>query len=231
MKILFSIFLLIISFSGFCQLEEEDQYVSEFTWGVTKNTNSGLIGGAAFKLSRLYKDNTYQFFGLDLVNVKHPKEDKRVSGNGSSFVWGKQHSLYSIRLTYGREHLWFKKAPQQGVQISTLFGGGPTIGLVAPYYVNLAEGFEPFNPNAHSIENIRGSGRYIKAIGESDIELGINAKAGVSFEFGPFKNNVAGIEAGVSSELFTKKIIIMPTTENKAWFNALYVTLYWGTRK
>lgn len=226
----FALFLL-TSVVSFGQLDDDFQYVSEFTWGVNKNTNSGLIGGAAFKLGRLIEDNAYHYFGLEILNVKHPKEEKYFSASGTSYIWGKQNSFYTIRTSYGREHLWFRKAPQQGVQISTVFGGGPSIGLIAPYYIQNNDGFVPFDPAIHSFDQVGGSGRFIRAIGESDIAFGVNAKVGLSFEFGPFKNNVAGIETGFATEIFTREIIIIPTASNTAWFNSIYVTLYWGTRR
>ncbi len=231
MKTTIAILFLVSAFSAVAQLDDDNEYVSEFTWGVNKNTNSGLIGGANFKLARLYRDNIYQYFGLEILSVKHPKEEKYFSPSGTSFIWGKEHSFYTIRMSYGREHLLFKKAPQQGVQISSIFGGGPSLGLIAPYYIQQNNDYVPFDPLIHSFDNIQGSGRFIRAIGDSELAFGVNAKAGVSFEFGPFKNSVAGIETGIATELFTKKIVIIPTAENRAWFNSIYITLYWGTRR
>ncbi len=231
MRTTFFTFLALTWFASSAQLDEDFQYVSEFTWGVNKNTNSGLVGGAAFKLGRLIEDNAYHYFGLELLSVKHPKEEKYFSPSGTSFIWGKQNSFYTIRMNYGREHLWFRKAPQQGVQISTVFAGGPSVGLIAPYYIQHNNGYVPFDPRIHSFDNIQGSGKFIRAVGESDIALGVNAKAGLSFEFGPFKNNVAGVETGFATELFTKEIVIIPTADNTAWFNSIYITLYWGTRR
>lgn len=231
MKTTIAILLIALAFSSNAQSDDDYEYVSEFTWGVNKNTNSGLVGGAAFKLARLLDDNIYQYFGLELLGVKHPKEEKYFSPSGTSFIWGKEHSFYTIRMSYGREHLWFKKAPQQGVQISSIFGGGPSLGLIAPYFIQNNNNYVPFDPAVHSFDNIQGSGKFIRAIGESELAFGVNAKAGLSFEFGPFKNSVAGIETGVATELFTEKIIIIPTAKNRAWFNSIYVTLYWGTRR
>lgn len=213
--------------------EQEEEYISEFTWGVTKNTNSGLIGGIAFKLGRLRAERTYTTYGLEIVNVQHPKELKyRSPVSSTAFVWGKQNYLYSLRGQYGRETLLFRKAPKHGVQISSIFAGGPTIGIVSPYYV-LANGrYEPFSPQRHStLGSIQGSGKLFQGLGESELAIGANVKAGLSFEFGPFQNSVAGIEVGTALEAFTKEIIIVPTQDNRAVFSSLYFTLYWGTRR
>lgn len=210
----------------------EDDYTTEIIWGVNKNTNSGLIGGGIFKLARRQKDNLFTTYAIELLNIKHPKEYRYLTPSGTTFTFGKQNFLYSIRGIYGKEKLLFKKAPQQGVQISGLIGAGPTIGVIAPYYILSGSGYEQYDPKVHqSRGSIQGSGKLFQGLGESDITFGLNAKAGLSFEFGTFKNNMAGVEIGVSAEAFPKKIIIVPTQENSAVFTALYFNMYWGTRK
>lgn len=210
-----------------------DDYTTEITWGVNKNTRGGLIGGVVFKLARQQKDNVFSFYGIEMMNVKHPEEQRYLSpASGTSFVWGKQNFLYSIRGQYGREVLLFKKAPQQGVQISGIVAGGPTLGVIAPYYILYDGNYVPFNAEIHQNYNtIQGSGKLFQGLGESDLTVGLNTKAGLSFEFGTFKNNVAGVEIGVSFEAFPKKIILIPTQENTAFFSALYFAMYWGTRR
>lgn len=215
-------------------IDEDDDYSTEVTWGANKNTNGGLIGGLVFKLARRQKDDLFVTYGVEIMNVKHPEEQRYISAtSGTSFIWGKQNYLYSIRGLYGREQILFKKAPQQGVQISALAAAGPTIGVVAPYYVLVANGqYEQYDPKFHqSISSVQGSGKLFQGLGESSIALGLNAKAGLSFEFGAFKNNVAGIELGVAGEAFTKEIILVPTQDNDAIFTSIYFSLYWGTRR
>jgi hypothetical protein len=60
---------------------------------------------------------------------------------------------------------------------------------------------------------------------------GLNAKAGIAFEFGSFKSNVVGLEVGFQSDFFTREIIIMPTTKNSSIFPSAYVTLFYGSRR
>lgn len=214
-------------------IDDEEDYSTEITWGVNKNTNGGLIGGLVFKLARRQRDNLFVTYGIELMNVKHSDEQRYTSPtSGTSFIWGKQNYLYSVRGLYGRELVLYKKAPQQGVQISALAGAGPTIGVVAPYYVLSGNGYEQYEPSKHpTINSVQGSGKLFQGLGESDLALGVNAKAGLSFEFGAFKNNVAGIELGVAGEAFTKEIILVPTQDNKAIFTSMYFSLYWGTRR
>jgi hypothetical protein len=197
---------------------------------VNKNTNSGTIGGIAFKLALQNGDGMAQSFGLELLNVKHPKEF-RYNGYVNNFVWGKENNLYAIRFLYGREKLLYRKAPQQGVQISAFVAGGPTWGIVAPYYVQDGEGnFEKFSTDL-GLATIQGSGKKFQGLAEAEHEFGFSAKTGLSFEFGSFKNTVAGIETGVAVEAYTHTIQIMAEGKNRAVYNSLYFTLYWGSRR
>ena len=232
MKKLLPIILSLTVFACLAQNEEND-YSTEVTWGLNKNTNGGLIGGIIFKVSKQRKENLFVMYGLELMNVRHPKEQRYLSqSSGTSFTWGKESFLYSIRGIYGREALLFKKAPKQGVQISAIYGAGPTLGVIAPYYILYGGEYVPFDHERHAnFSAVQGSGKLFQGLGDSRITFGLNAKAGVSFEFGTFKNNVAGIETGFAIEAFPKEIIIVPTQDNRAIFPSIYFSLYWGTRR
>jgi hypothetical protein len=212
------------------------EYSREYIWGINKNTNSGLIGGVVLKYSYAMNEKTFQTYGMELINVKHPKEYRYISQYGNPFVWAKKNYLYAIRFQYGRDYLMFKKAPQQGVQINGSWAAGPTLGVVAPYYVKYATGpstftVEPFDPARHSFGGILGTGRLFQGLGQSKIQPGLNAKAAINFEFGTFKSNVTGFEIGVLMEAYTKEIIIIPTATNRAVFTSAFFTLYYGTRR
>ncbi|EPR68952.1 hypothetical protein [Cyclobacterium qasimii] len=233
------VFLLGSSFPLLAQEEESGDYDydKEVLFGINKNTNGGLIGGISLKIGSRIDDNLFQFFNLELANVKNPKEVRYPTPLGNTYIFGKSNYLYAIRPQYGREIIAFKKAPHQGVQISFLTAIGPTIGLLAPYYIEYATSRtetmrEQYDPSVHqSIFNILGPGRLFEGIGESEIAFGANAKAAINFEFGFLKSNVTGLELGYQFEGFTKEIPLMPTTENRQIFQSAYVTLYYGFRR
>ncbi len=210
-------------------------YSSEFIWGITKATNSGLIGGLNVKFTRAIGERQFHGFGLEIVNVKDPQEQNVISNStGNSFILGKQNYLYSIRMMYDREFLLFKKAPQQGVQVNLIFAGGPTLGLEAPYYVEILQGNitrkVPYTPDLNDAI-ILGTGNIFQGIGESSVVPGLNAKTAVAFEFGAFKSNVVGLEVGFLAELFTRDIVLVPTTDNTNFFPSAFITLFYGSRK
>lgn len=231
---------LIIIFSnintGQAQYSGDYEYSTEMLWGITKATNSGLIGGFLFKYSKeLKRENMFHGGIIEIVNVKHPQEQRYYSESGNTFIWGKQHYLYSLRLSYNREFTFFKKASQQGVQVNGLIAAGPTLGFEAPYYVEVKSGRmtvkEPYDPNKHQWQDIIGTGNILQGVGESSIVPGLNAKAGMAFEFGTFKTNVVGLEVGFQCDFFTREIILMPTTENYSIFPSAYATLFYGSRR
>lgn len=221
------------------QTQDSYEYNSEFTWGINKNTSGGLIGGLVFKKARKLKnDRQLETFGLEIMNVKHPQEVRRNSiQSGNLFIYGKSNYLYALRFQYGRDFILFKKAPQQGVEIKAVFAAGPTVGVVAPYYVEyFPEGGGGFTVRgqytpAINIDFINGTGRLFEGLGESNITMGGNFKAALNFELGIVKSQVTGFEAGFLIDAYTKPIEMIPSTKNYSVYPTLFITLFYGSRK
>jgi hypothetical protein len=223
------------------QTQDTYEYNSEFTWGINKNSAGGLIGGFTFKKARKRKDNILETFGLEIMNVKSPQEARHSSGyTGNYFIFGKSNYLYTFRFQYGRDFILYTKAPQQGVEIKAVFAAGPSLGIVAPYYIertvdnsfftSVREQYDPNNPN-HSYNNILGTGNLFEGIGESNIQIGGNLKAALNFELGYLKSQVTGFEVGFLVDGYFNKINLMPTAENKSVFPTVFFTLFYGSRK
>ncbi len=222
------------------QTQDSYDYNSEFTWGVNKNTSGGLIGGFVFKKARKLNERILETYGLEIMNVKHPQESRLSSGTGNFFIYGKSNYLYAFRFQYGRDLIVFKKAPQQGVEIKAVLAGGPTIGVVAPYFIERTidlgifatkhEQYDPSNP-FHSYGKILGTGYLFEGLGQSTIQLGANIKAGVNFELGTVKSQVTGFEVGFLLDTYFNKVILVPTAKNSSVFPTLYFTLFYGSRK
>ncbi|MFM7328146.1 MAG: hypothetical protein ACKO3B_05375, partial [Bacteroidota bacterium] len=116
---------------------------------------------------------------------------------------------------------------------------GPSLGLVTPYYIERAtdgpfstvsEPYDPNNPN-HSFQKIVGVGGLLEGIGQARIQPGFNLKAALNFEMGMLKSSVTGFEAGFSIDAYSKKVILMPTTSNKAVFPAVFLSIFYGNRR
>ncbi len=240
-KIFLFIFLTAGFFSVDAQTQDSYEYNSEFTWGINKNSSGGLIGGLTFKKGRKRSDRVLETFGLEIMNVKHPQEVRRNSSyTGNYFIYGKNNYLYALRFQYGRDLILFTKAPHQGVEIKAVFAAGPSLGIVAPYYIErtvdnsyfstVHEQYNPNNPN-HNFNNILGTGNLFEGIGESKIQLGGNLKAALNFELGFLKSQVTGFEIGMLVDAYFNEVILMPTAENKSVFPTVFFTLFYGNRK
>ncbi|MFC5270689.1 hypothetical protein [Adhaeribacter terreus] len=221
----------------------------EFTWGINWNTNGGIIGGASIRSSRPVpdKEKWQQFWGLEIVEVKHPKENRLLGLDGDVFVLGKTNYLFVARPEYGRDYTLFRKAPESGVQVNAVVGVGPSLGLLVPYYISYdyteyrngvqvgptdirVERYDPITQH-REFENIRGSAGFLTGANETDVNLGAHLRTALSFEHGRYQENIVGVETGFLFEAFNKKLIMLPAAENYKVFTSVYLTVYWGRRK
>jgi hypothetical protein len=229
----------LLGFSLYAQTQDSYEYQSEFTWGINKNTSGGLIGGFFFKKARKLNEKVLETFGLEIMNVKHPQEARRTASTGNLFIYGKSNYLYAFRFQYGRDIILFKKAPQQGVEIKAVFAIGPTIGVVAPYYVQINNGnnydvslYQQYDPKTvPDATQIAGTGRLFQGIGDSKIVPGGNLKAALNFELGTVKSQVTGFEAGFLLDAYTQTIVMVPTAKNYSVYPTLFISIFYGGRK
>ena len=239
LNFLYPVFFFLLTLPALAQREDAGnyEYDREYLLGVNKNTNGGMIGGLVLKVGTRLDDSQFSFFGHELANVKHPKEVRYTTVTGNNYIFGKSNYLYAIRPHYGREVILFKKAPNQGVQVSALAAVGPSIGLVAPYFIEYAINrvetvVEQYDPAVHQSRfNILGTGRLLEGIGQSELAIGGMAKAALYFEFGVFKSNATGLEVGYQVEGFQKKIPLILREQNRQFFQSAYFTLFFGFRK
>ncbi|WP_338766304.1 hypothetical protein WAF17_03505 [Bernardetia sp. ABR2-2B] len=240
MKFLF--FLLtafFISFYSFSQDTTDDfDYTTQFVYGINLNTQSGLIGGFSFRYAKAINETMFHSFSLELVDVRHPKEQRRPSRlSGEFFTPGKRNFLYVLRPQYGREWILFEKAEERGIQVNAIGAIGPTIGIVAPYIIdyrfdNEIIRTEQYDPNIHtSFESVVGTGSFAQRMTDAKIQLGASLKASLALEFSAFKGSQVGFEAGMMLDAYSQKIEIMGLADNKQIFPSAFFTLFYGISK
>lgn len=236
MKLLISSLLLaLLGFPSFSQEYNSFESDSERFWGVSKNSWGGLIGGGVLKFSEKVSEDMYRTIGFELVNIKHPKENKYSSalGYGRTFIWGKKNFLFSLRGQYGREMTIVRKRDSQGVRINAQLAAGPSLGLLMPYYLKYSRNnrmeIENFDASIHTFSNVISSASFFEGIDEINLNPGINIKAAINFEFGSAKSATA-IEVGFLGDLFSKELIIMPTARNYSFYPTAFITLFYGRK-
>lgn len=237
--------VLVIAFALLAALpaaaQSDDDFNNELSYGINLNSNGGLLGGVFVRSSYFVKERLYQFGGLEIVEVKHPKENRLYNpGSGDHFIAGKQNHFFAVRPQYGAEYVLFRKAADSGVQVNAVGAAGPSLGLLIPYYIryDYGGGFqgdvrtEAYDPNKHlSFENTLGNANVFTGIGETNVNIGFHAKAGLSFEYGRYKESITGLEVGFMFEQYFKEIVMIPQTENYSTFTSVYLNIYYGRRK
>ena len=126
--------------------DEDDSYPVTTTFGLTTNTNSGIVGGLVFRQSRLLSGTLFglpqhQYISVELVNVKHPKElSSSLSNIGSRYIEGKENYLFVVRPQYGREVKLFQRNGDEGIAVSGILAVGPSLAIIKPYYLEVSFG-------------------------------------------------------------------------------------------
>ena len=233
--------------------DQSDNYKSITTFGITTNTNSGILGGVSFRQakrldSELFGLPQYRYLSVEIVNVKHPKElAASISAAGSRYIQGKENYLFVIRPQYGREVTLFQRDDDEGIAVSGILAAGPSLGIIKPYYLDVQFGNNTRSVPASQVngsstptgEVVTGAGSIFQGFGESKLTVGLNIKAALSFELSAFRTNTTGVEIGFLSEIFPQKIIIIPNTSaggnrtdgNRNFFTSAYLTLFFGSKK
>ena len=133
------VFLTRVLFS-YGQLDQDGKnvlYTKETLFGFNIHTN-GL--GFSLKKGNILDIYETRYWEFELLDMKHPKEYKQKNEDitgAKSFLFGKQNNLYIVRVGYIFSKLLFQKASLNGVQVNYIFGGGASLGLLKPYYLNI----------------------------------------------------------------------------------------------
>ncbi|GAA4392497.1 hypothetical protein GCM10023186_43070 [Hymenobacter koreensis] len=226
-------------------------YGKELTYGINFNSNAGLIGGASVRSTRMLNDQWSRFWMIEGVEVKHPKEQRVGNPNtGGIYVQGKSNYLFVVRPSFGVQRIIFRKAPESGVQISAIAGGGPSVGLLMPYYIyyDYTEPAtrpnagpddiraEQYDPSKHFSSRIYDRAPLFQGVSETKPNIGAHARGAFNFEYGRYRDAVAGLEAGVLVEAFTNPLTVLrdqgisDAKLNDQVFTSVYLTLYIGHR-
>ncbi len=221
--------------------DDDDDYTSVTTYGVTTNTNSGILGGFVLRHAKLlpnelFGKRQYRYLAIEVVNVRHPKETSESRNTGARFTPNKQNYLFVIRPQYGREFVLSSRTADEGIAINGIVAVGPSIGIVKPYFVQFQSrpgqsSTQPYTPGGIPSGSILGAGGIFQGLDQATIVPGINLKMAVSFELSAFRSNSTGLEIGFLAEAFSKKVAIMALADNYSFFTSGYITLFFGSKK
>jgi hypothetical protein len=235
---------------------DEQSYRRETIFGLNFNTQGGLIGGVNVRVSRTLDERWLRFWSLEGVSFKNPKEEN-VSNpyTGGSYKRFKANYAFALRPSIGIQRILFRKAADAGVQVNGLLSAGPTLGLLMPYYISydytayknsafgssdviVDEAYDPTAHPEHANENfIYDRAPLFSGIAQTKIVPGVHLRGGLSFEYGRYRDAVAGAEIGFLLEAYTKRLLMLnppapadPNSLNRQFFPSVYLTLYIGHR-
>ncbi len=235
---------------------DEQSYRRETVFGINFNTQGGLIGGVNVRSSRVLDERRLWFWSLEGVFFKNPKEETVTSAfTGGSWTLYKTNYAFALRPSVGIQRILFRKAAEAGVQVNGLLSVGPSIGLLMPYHVSFDQTWsdrgsggpsqndviinEQYNPNKkpNYSDYIVDRAPFFSGISKTKIVPGVHLRGGLSFEYGRYRDAVAGAEVGFLLEAYTERLVTFapPATPdltqlNKQFLPSVYLTLYLGHR-
>lgn len=214
-------------------------YRQEFVGGLMIQTSGW---GFNFRYGRQITNLKKLSFGLDVTNIRHPKEKKvynRSFEDGKGFYYGKLNSLIPVRPTIGVRQIWFQKKRPQGVEVGYNFSVGPSFGMVKPVYLEiiypLADGSatlneERFDADKHTTDNIYGRAKFSKGLNELSVYPGIYTKFGLHFEHSPEEDGMKVLEVGIMADYYFKKVPLMAISDNYNLYLNFYVSILFGRK-
>jgi hypothetical protein len=210
-----------------------------------KLTNDGY--GAMYEVGKAQSIRKALLFQLDFAERKHPKEEKQTNPfvPSSPFIFGKINYFYPLKLGVQQQYLLGNKTNKNGVSVTANFGGGISLGLLRPYYLEVNDTTNGsrrqikydspdssiFTSNNKLAQLSVSSAGFGKGWGDMKLTPGLYAKAALRFDYGRYNEAVSAIEVGANAEYYTKNIPQLIFIKQKKLFFNIYVALLFGKRK
>jgi hypothetical protein len=179
------------------------------------------------------------------LNEKHDPKEHHISAtsdgiNFSSVVPYKLNNLYEFKMAIGQQHLIGGKGNKNGVNVTYLYTGGVTIGLLKPYLLDIQnqitgattrKTFAQMATDTTEGDYITGASGFTVGWGMLSIKPAVNAKQALRFDYGRLNQTITAIECGLTEEYYFSKIpLVYMVKEHSFFFNA-YVSILFGSRK
>jgi hypothetical protein len=221
-------------------------YQKQGAFGIKLNTDGY---GCYYEHGRYKTITKTNLWWAELGERKDKKEDKLTAGStsvpgialGNPFIFGKQNNFYYLKLGLGQQLLIGGKGNKNGVAVSLIYGGGFSLGMLKPYYLQIQD---PNNSQQKDIKYqsadstlfvdptvIVGASGFGKGFGEIEYVPGAHARVTFRFDYGRYNETLSAIEVGINAEYYTKAMPIMVYNEPKKFFLNAYLAFTFGRRK
>ena len=214
-------------------------------FNISLNSDGYSLGFEKGKYKSITKTNLWWFNFGERKSTKEEKNTVLIGGQqiGNPFIFGKQNNFYYLKIGFGKQVLLGGKSIKNGVAIQAIYGGGLSLGMLKPYYLEVFKNatgseteyikYSEDDPRFYepTLGYIVGSAPFGKGFSEMKFVPGVFAKAAIRFDYGAFNDIVTALEIGVNAEFYTQKMPIMLLNKEKNLFINGYVSLIFGTRK
>jgi hypothetical protein len=196
--------------------------------------------GAFFELGRASSVRKALLYQLEIGEHKAVKEYKQTNPyvNTIPFIYGKENYFYPVKLGLQQQTLLGNKSNKNGVSVTANYGGGLSLALLRPYYIEVQKGndyvYVKYNsPDSSLFLNgpVVGGPTFGKGWSDMSVTPGLYAKAAVRFDYGSYNEVISAIEVGITGEYYTKKVPLLIQNPEKQFFFTGYVSILFGKRK
>jgi hypothetical protein len=210
-----------------------------------KLTNDGY--GFFYEHGRAQSIKKALLFQLDFAERKHTKEKKQTNPffPSSPFIFGKINYFYPLKLGVQQQILLGNKSNKNGVAVTGNFGGGLSLGLLRPYYLEINDSVgngrraikydsadSTIFTSASQLGNAGvSSAGFSKGWGDMKLSPGAYVKTALRFDYGSYNEVVSALEVGVSAEYYFKKVPQLIFLKQNQLFVNVYVSILFGRRR
>lgn len=257
-KIFFLILIISLSFGASAQQTKKQRQaekrarkntmVKEEEEGVIAYKKSFAVGGkltsdgygAFLELGRASSVKKALLYQLEFTEHRDPKEYKQSNPyiNTVPFIYGKENYFYPVKLGVQQQTLLGNKSNKNGVSVTANYGGGLSLALLRPYYIEVQKGndyvYVKYNsPDSALFLNgpVVGGPTFGKGWSDLTVTPGLYAKTAVRFDYGSYNEVISAIEVGITGEFYTKKVPLLIQNPQKQFFFSGYVSIMFGKRK
>jgi hypothetical protein len=196
--------------------------------------------GAFFELGRASSVKKATLYQLEIGERRSIKEYKQTNPyvNTVPFIYGKENYFYPVKLGLQQQMLLGNKSNKNGVSVTANYGGGLSLALLRPYYIEVQKGnnytYVKYNsPDSALFLNgpVIGGPTFGKGWSDMSVTPGLYAKTALRFDYGSYNEIISAIEVGITGEYYTKKIPLLIQNPEKQFFFSGYVSILFGKRK
>lgn len=221
---------------GDIDTEKKVLFPNEWSLAAVMKTNGLELDYRSGKFVSVVKKNLWDCgFGF----MKHPQQyrvtNASMMGFGQ-FCYAKTNFCCEFFGSVGRQRTLFHKADLNSVEVRMFYFGGVDLALLKKNYYEIyhdasdirSEEFDPINQ--YALVTL-GKSDFTKGFSETKAVPGVNAKMGLSVEFGKRNTRLNALEAGVKFSAFAKKLDIMGQKRNPQFLCNLFASVRFGKIK